>query len=216
MSNKTMFYGLASLLTSTALAGLLITNNTQAQSPRSRQNPHHPSTQNTPPQGMMMHHQMDEHFISMMIPHHEQAVEMADLAISRAKRTEIKKLAIAIKKDQTREIEQMRTWYKQWYGKEPTQAMAGMMGMMGRKQGMMGRSMHPHRSMHLDTLKNASDFDQEFIREMIPHHQMAVMMARMAINRATHPEIHNLAQSIIKTQTAEIEQMRQWYQAWYQ
>ncbi|WP_371934110.1 DUF305 domain-containing protein [Chroococcidiopsis sp. CCNUC1] len=163
-----------------------------------------------------MMQEVDRHFIEMMIPHHEDAVEMAKLALSRAKRPEIKKLASNIIKDQNREIEQMQTWYKQWYGTEvPAAPMAGM-GMMGRGQGMMGTSMRPGMEMHLDTLKDASDFDRAFIREMIPHHQMAVMMSRMVVNSGTQPELRNLAQSMIKTQTAEIEQMLQWYRAWYQ
>ena len=52
----------------------------------------------------------------MMIPHHQGAIAMADLALSRAKRPEIKELAKSIKASQTRENAQMRTWYQQWYG----------------------------------------------------------------------------------------------------
>ena len=58
----------------------------------------------------------DQHFIVMMIPHHQGAIAMADLALSRAKRPEIKELAKSIKASQTRENAQMRTWYQQWYG----------------------------------------------------------------------------------------------------
>jgi uncharacterized protein (DUF305 family) len=224
MKSRNLIYGLIGLLSSGALTGLLITNNTQAQSPNPQHNIHHPSTQTTPRQRGMMMGAVDQHFIEMMIPHHEDAIEMAKLALNRAKRPEVKKLAQAIIKDQNREIEQMCSWYKKWYGKEvPATPMAGM-GMMrmhqgrggGMHQGMMRMSMHPDMQMHMDTLKNASDFDREFIREMIPHHQMAVMMSRMVVNSGTHPELRNLAQSIIKTQTAEIAQMQQWYQAWYQ
>jgi uncharacterized protein (DUF305 family) len=133
---------------------------------------------------------------------------MAELALSRAKHPEIKQLAQAIKTDQNREIEQMRKWYQAWYGiNVPTVSMTNM-----------GMSMHSNmRGMEADlvALKNASDFDQEFITQMIPHHQMAVMMAQMVRDSAIHPEIRTLAESIIKTQTSEIAQMRQWYQTWY-
>ncbi|NDJ20659.1 DUF305 domain-containing protein [Nostoc sp. B(2019)] len=226
MKNKNLIYSLIGLLSSSAVGGLLIINNTQAQSPNSQHNTHHQFVQVTPSQQGMMG-EVDQHFITMMIPHHQQAVEMANLALTRAKHPEIKKLAQAIKIDQAREIEQMQTWYKAWYSKEvPVASMSGM-GMMGaqhrmsqaRNQGMMAMSMHHDmRGMDVDleTLKNAQDFDREFISQMIPHHQMAVMMARMVVNNGTHPEVRNLAQSIIKTQTAEITQMRQLYQAWYQ
>ena len=62
----------------------------------------------------------------------------------------------------------------------------------------------------------ASVFDKEFIEQMIPHHQMGVMMARMVLSRTDRPEIEELARSIIRTQTDEIEQMRAWYRAWYE
>ena len=74
--------------------------------------------------------------------------------------------------------------------------------------GMMGTD--------LAALKNAPNFDREFIEQMIPHHEMAIMMASMVLDRAEHPEIRNLAKSIIRSQSAEIEQMQQWYQTWFQ
>lgn len=221
MKSNTLIYGLVGLLTSSAIAGFLITNSTQAQSPNPQHNRHHPSGQTTTQQRGMMG-QVDQHFIEMMIPHHEGAVQMADLALTRSKRREIRKLALAIKRDQNREIQQMRTWYKAWYKKDvPAVAMNGgrMMQMhQGMNQGMMDASMHQNMmnmKVDLSALKNASDFDKEFIRQMIPHHRMALMMSQMVVNIGQKPELRNLAQSIIKTQTAEINQMQQWYQAWY-
>ncbi len=179
--------------------------------------------------------QPDQHFIVMMIPHHEGAVAMADLALSRAQHPELKKLAVAIKSTQTQEIQDMRTWYKQWYGvdvptwqpgmgmgmgrhwnnrselpqtnnAQPPGMGMGQMGCKGMGRGRMGTD--------LSALQNATDFDREFIEQMIPHHQMAVRMASMVLNSSQHPEIRNLAQSIINSQTAEIEQMEQWYRSW--
>ncbi|BAS58695.1 hypothetical protein LBWT_46610 [Leptolyngbya boryana IAM M-101] len=166
--------------------------------------------------------QVDRHFIERMIPHHEEAVEMAQLASSRAKHSEIKRLAASIIQDQTREINQMRTWYKAWYGTNVPAVSSGM-GRMGNRSGMMGNHsdrMGMHQSgmsmeMDLQALKNAPDFDREFIRQMVPHHQMAVHMAQMLLNRTNRPDMRNLAQSIIKSQMAEITQMQQWNQAWY-
>lgn len=219
MNKKALIYSFLGLLTSSALAGLLMTNRTQAQSTNPNHNLHHPGTKAPPPQRGMMT-RPDQYFIEMMIPHHQDAVEMAKLALTRAKRPEIKKLAEAIKGDQTREIQQMRGWYKAWYGKDVPQVPMGT-GMMGNRQGMgqgMGQGMMTQNGMmHTDlvALKNASDFDKEFIRQMIPHHQMAVHMAQMVLNQKTRPEIRTLAQSIIKSQTVEISQMQQWQQAWF-
>ena len=61
----------------------------------------------------------------------------------------------------------------------------------------------------------AGSMDRHFIEQMIPHHQMGVMMARMVLSRTDRPEIEQLARSIITSQTAEIERMQEWYSAWY-
>jgi uncharacterized protein (DUF305 family) len=58
-------------------------------------------------------------------------------------------------------------------------------------------------------------FDREFLTDMIGHHTMAVEMSEMAIDKATHPELKQAAETIIKTQTAEIRQMRAWLRKWY-
>ena len=225
MKNKNLIYSLIGLLSSSVVGGLLIINSTQAQTPNSEHNSHHPSKQTTPQQKGMMTH-TDQRFIEMMIPHHQQAVEMADIALTRAQHPEIKNLAVAIKKDQNREIEKLRTWYKAWYGKEvPIVAMTHeeMMASHGNlcqqmKPDTMKMPMNGKMkcmNMDLETLKNAPDFDKEFIRQMIPHHQSAVNMSQMIAKKTTKPEIRNLAKSIIKTQTTEINQMQQWYQTWY-
>ena len=60
------------------------------------------------------------------------------------------------------------------------------------------------------------DMDRHFLEEMIPHHQMGVMMARMVLSRTDRPQVEELARSIIRTQTDEIEQMRAWFRAWYE
>lgn len=233
MKTKKLFYALASLLTCSVLAplavgiaGLVVLNNAQAQVANSEHDSHQPSTETTPPPQRGMMNQIDQHFMEMMFFHHTQAVEMADLALTRAQRPEIKKLAAAIKQDQNRTIQQMKTWYKAWYGKEVPVTAMNHQDMMARHGGM-GQQMNPDMmkmpmncnmmgmKVDLAALKNAPDFDKEFIRQMIPHHRMVVMMSQMATNKATKPEIRKLAQSIIKTQTAEINQMQQWYQAWY-
>lgn len=169
-----------------------------------------------PKGGMGMQH--DRHFIEKMIPHHADAVSMADLALKQAKHAELKQLAVAIKKTQTQEIQEMRRWYKQWYGMEVPTAGRGGMGMMGAGRGNMamhsGMTNRMNMQTDLTSLKQASDFDREFIRQMIPHHQMAVMMSSMIMN-SEHPELRSLAQSIIESQTAEIRRMQQWQKAWY-
>ena len=167
-----------------------------------------PST-SSPGMGMMG----DQHFITMMIPHHEDAIAMANMALTRAEHPEIKQLAKNIKTSQTQEIEQMRAWYKKWYGTDVPKVDGNNMGggmMHGGKRGMMG-----NMRTDLAALSKAKNFDQAFIEEMIPHHQMAVMMSQHLLSNAVYPEMKQLAQAIIQAQTKEINEMQSWYQQWY-
>lgn len=58
----------------------------------------------------------DRAFIEEMIVHHEGAVEMAEQALEKALRPEIKEMAADIIEAQTREIQMMQKWLKEWYG----------------------------------------------------------------------------------------------------
>jgi len=163
----------------------------------------------SPGMGMMG----DQHFITMMIPHHEDAIAMANMALTRAEHPEIKQLAKNIKTSQSQEIEQMRAWYKKWYGTDVPKVDGNNIGggmMHGGNRGMMG-----NMKTDLTALSKAKNFDQVFIEEMIPHHQMAVMMSQHLLSNAVHPEMKQLAQAIIQAQTKEINEMQGWYQQWY-
>jgi uncharacterized protein (DUF305 family) len=87
-------------------------------------------------------HNLDKHFIEHMIPHHDGAIEMAELAKQRSERPEILNLADEIIRSQTEENLQMRNWYKDWYGaavpENPSARMEMGRGMM--HGGMMGDS----------------------------------------------------------------------------
>jgi len=157
---------------------------------------------------------LDAHFIEQMIPHHEDAITMAQLAEIKAKTPEVKQLATNIIGSQGKEIDQMKSWYKQWFGRDlPTgKNVMTQHGMMGGNQsmhmGMMGNETDSTR------LENAVDFDKAFVEDMIPHHQMAVMMASMLKNGSSRPEMRKLADDIITAQTSEIDQMRGWLTQW--
>ena len=60
-----------------------------------------------------------------------------------------------------------------------------------------------------------SKAERAFLVDMVGHHQMAVAMAEMAEEKATHQELKDLADDIIRTQTAEIDRMRTWLRKWY-
>lgn len=156
---------------------------------------------------------IDAHFIEQMIPHHEDAITMANIALERSNKEEIRELAHNIIESQSKEIRQMKQWYENWYGRElPTgdevMNVHGMMGGGRMHMGMMGNDTDMKR------LENSTEFDKVFIEEMVPHHQMAVMMASMLRNGTSRPEMRQLADDIITAQTKEIGEMRDWYKTW--
>src|SRR3989344_4864805 len=154
---------------------------------------------------------IDKHFIEQMIPHHDGAIAMANLALQKAKRPEIKTLATAIIAAQTAEIQDMNGWYKDWFGSTVPKVSTGMMG-----GGMMSRGgMHMGGQEDRNALENASDFDKAFIEQMIPHHQLAIMMAQMLQAGTNRPEMLQLAKNIITSQSEEITKMQGWYKNWY-
>jgi uncharacterized protein (DUF305 family) len=156
---------------------------------------------------------IDAHFIEQMIPHHEDAITMSKLALTKARRPEIKQLAQNIIQSQGKEITQMKDWYQLWFDREiptgsNTMNQHGMMGGSQMHMGMMGNDTDVTR------LENSQDFDRSFVEDMIPHHQMAVMMASMLKNGTTRPEMKTLADDIIAAQTKEIDMMRTWLTDW--
>jgi len=189
-----MFWRLTILAAAVALAGTLGLAGERAARAQTGQ----------PPRPMAM--DPARHFIEEMIPHHEDAIVMAELAFAQANHDELRDLATTIIHVQQAEIDQMRAWYRVWYGTDvPPGHMAGMGSMM-----MGGMAGHDPQS-----IDGADPFDRAFIDAMIPHHQQAVMMASMVLARTDRPELKTLLRAIIDGQSAEIEQMRGWYQAWY-
>ena len=151
---------------------------------------------------------IDKHFIEQMIPHHDGAIAMAKLALERSKRTEILSLAEGIIEAQTLENIDMRTWYENWFGTYVPIDPGGfsMMGHGGMSMMNMGSD--------LERLRVAQDFDLEFIRQMIPHHEVAIMMAQMLAAGSGRKEMQTLANQIITSQRREVEMMGIWYQQW--
>lgn len=81
---------------------------------------------------------------------------------------------------------------------------------------MFGNGMHMGGQEDIALLTNAPDFDKAFLEAMIPHHQLALMMAQMLETGTSRPEMLQLARDITTAQEKEVEQMREWYTQWYQ
>lgn len=144
----------------------------------------------------------DVQFAQMMIVHHQQAVEMADLAATRADDPEVKTLATAIKAAQQPEVDTMTEWLTSW--KQPTAQPGGHnMPGMGAMPGLMSEA-------DMTTLKGSSavDFDRQFARMMIAHHNGAIQMARDVQKNGNNPDVKRLAVMIEQTQTSEVAQLQ--------
>jgi len=137
---------------------------------------------------------VDIMFAQMMIPHHQQAIDMSALAESRALSPEVKALASKISAEQGPEIEQMRAWLKA--ANAPTE--------MGHQMSMDGML----SDAELERLTNASgaEFDELFILGMIAHHEGAIEMAQMVVD-SKNLEARELGETIIKMQTLEIAEL---------
>jgi uncharacterized protein (DUF305 family) len=155
---------------------------------------------------------IDQQFIDMMVPHHQGAVAMAQIAVTRSEHPEIRQLANGIIDSQNGEITQMKQWRMQWFGSEQTPSMESMPMMPG----MDMTAMHAMNMMQdIRNLQTETPFDKAFIQSMIPHHQSAIDAAKVAQAKAEHPEIKTLAGNIITAQQKEIDQMQAWLKAWY-
>ncbi|MEU9304115.1 DUF305 domain-containing protein [Streptomyces sp. NPDC048269] len=140
-------------------------------------------------------------FAKGMIPHHRQAVEMADLAASRAESAEVKQLAAEIEKAQDPEIRTLSGWLASWGEQAPAEGATDHSG-HGAGGGMM-------TAEQLAGLQKSSGkaFDTAFTELMIKHHEGAVAMARTEQGQGAFPEAKTMAEAIITSQTAEIDRM---------
>jgi uncharacterized protein (DUF305 family) len=162
----------------------------------------------------------DRQFIDMMVPHHQGAVEMAQIARLRGEHPDIKQMAEAIIGAQEREITQMKSWRKAWFGSDQTPPMDKMPMVPGMDTTHSGHGGGSATTMNMAAdvaaLRQAPEpFDRAFIEAMIPHHESAIEAAKAAETRAQKAEIKELARAIAADQQREIEQMMLWRQAWY-
>lgn len=140
-------------------------------------------------------------FAQMMIPHHQQAVDMSELALERSSDPDVLELAEQIRDAQAPEIEQMQGWLDA----------AGAGTSMGHSPDDMGMGMGGMLSDEdMTALENATgaEFDRLYLEGMIEHHEGAIQMTQM-IEDSRNAEVRALAEAIVETQTAEIERMEE-------
>ena len=186
----------------------------------------------------------DQQFIDSMVPHHQSALMMAQMAVTKAPHAQVKTLARNIVRDQQKEIAQLKAWRKAWFGSAtvPMDMMKGSMkmgamsmgsmdhgsmsGMSGMKMSMSngvmmmpGEMMGLPMKMKMDMGKlmrlKGGAFEKMFLDMMVPHHASAISMAQEALDTSGRPPIRNMAHNIIDSQAKEIGEMRAIHNRYY-
>ncbi|MBB5867633.1 uncharacterized protein (DUF305 family) [Allocatelliglobosispora scoriae] len=145
----------------------------------------------------------DVRFAQAMIPHHRQAVAMADLAATRASDAELKALAAQIKAEQDPEIATMTGWLTAW-GRPTAASGHDMPGMGGTAMpGMMSET-----DMSALAAATGTAFDRRFAQMMIDHHLGAIEMARAEHADGRNSDATQLAVAIERAQLGEISALQ--------
>jgi uncharacterized protein (DUF305 family) len=154
--------------------------------------------------GPKAYNDADVQFAQRMIPHHQQAIEMSDLALANATSPHVIDLASRIKAAQDPEIKQMTGWLNEW-GK-PVETSDDVSGM---DHGSGGDTMGMMTDAEMAQLQAATgaQLDQMFLEMMVRHHEGAIEMAKEAQSEGKFPEARRMADSIVTSQQAEIDEI---------
>ena len=178
-NRKILLSALAVVLVSAAIFGLEASNSPNREKGESQFN------------------RADIMFLRMMIPHHEQAIEMAEMAPERTDNRKVLALAENISAVQRQENQQMAEWLTEVGIRSPERIrrMAGMA-----------------TTQEIAELNQSKDqqFDKQFAELMIDHHNGGIHMANVAVQNGKSEKVRELAQGMIETQQKEISQMKEW------
>jgi uncharacterized protein (DUF305 family) len=144
----------------------------------------------------------DVAFATNMIPHHQQAIELAALVPDRSSNADLIALAKQISAAQQPEIEVMKVFLVQW--NENPENNSGHAGHGNTMQGMVDEA-----TMTKLKSSNGAEFDKLWLESMISHHQGAIEMAKAETANGDNVDAKALAKSIVTAQEAEIGQMKQ-------
>ena len=182
------------LLLSTALIGQAVRDDSDSMHSMDKGSPHSmghsSSSKNSAYTGA------DLMFLQMMIPHHQQAIDISNLAMKSSTNKELLDLAKVIARDQAAEIIQMKAWLKE----------AGASEDMGHSMEGMGGMLTVDELAALNAAKGAA-FDKLWLEGMTDHHDGAIHMVQM-IEDASNMEIKAFGAKVITDQSAQIAQMK--------
>lgn len=148
----------------------------------------------------------DISFTQMMVPHHQQAVQMADLALKNAKSQHVIALATQIEAAQKPEINKMQGWLKGWGASVTASSNSTMPGM---DMGSTSPGMMTDTQMTNLSHAHGASFDTMWLQMMIAHHQGAITDAKQVLKTTKNADVKKMAQAIISGQNVEISTMKQ-------
>lgn len=139
-------------------------------------------------------------FMEDMIDHHSMALDMARICLTNAVHPELRAMCEQVISAQQKESSMLQSWLSAWYGIHGYQP-----------------KMSEGEMKQLEKLRalSGSEFEISFMRQLIRHHQRAIIMAAKCTERAYHPELIDMCEEIIEAQSAEIAQLRTWLCQWY-
>ena len=148
----------------------------------------------------------DATYLTMMVPHHRQALDLADLAETRAADPRVRAIARAIDAGQSREIVVMATWLVDHGQPEPTlEDVEAMTAMAGSPGGMVGM-LSPAQMADLAEADGEA-FDRLFLQGMIAHHRGALLMAEEVLTTGEDIRVSEMATEVVAGQSGEIRRM---------
>ena len=142
------------------------------------------------------HNDADIEFVQGMIPHHEQAIQMSELAAKHANSPDVKTIASTITTKQEEEIKTMETLLHEWKVEKE----------MGGHGGMHPGMLSDPQLKELEEARGV-EFDKLFLKGMVEHHKGAISMAEEAEHKGENKEVKKLAADIKRAQEREIEEM---------
>ncbi|GAA2814926.1 DUF305 domain-containing protein [Saccharopolyspora taberi] len=163
-----------------------------------------------PAQQQADHNQADVTFAQGMVPHHQQAIEMADQVPSRTSNPAVIGLADRIRAAQQPEIDKLNGWLSAWGASATGGTDHGGMDHGGMDHGQMGHDMGGMMSADdMAALERAQgpEFDRMWLQMMVEHHRGAVEMAGTELRDGQHAEAKAMARQIVDSQQAEIDEM---------
>ncbi|WP_087117246.1 DUF305 domain-containing protein [Corynebacterium urinipleomorphum] len=146
------------------------------------------------------HNDVDVHFLGMMVPHHQQAIDMSDVLLqSDVDDEQVRDLAQRIKDGQERENEQMRAWADEW----------GIQDDMEMHSKHIANGMFQPEELEEFASLEGEDLRRTFLEMMHYHHEHVIAMTQGEIENGEYPPLRDMAQEMVDVQTAEMKEMEE-------